>query len=83
MVRVKGSVTTQQRWTRQARDAADPDTARLLARLREVTKQLAGLAVAGRLSDGHRSDRKPTWAALLRSLSDERARTGAAIERAE
>ena len=28
VVRVKGSVTTQQSWTRQARDRADPDTAR-------------------------------------------------------
>ena len=45
VVRVKGSVTAQQRWARQARDAADPDTTHLLDRLRQVTRQIAGLSM--------------------------------------
>jgi len=45
VVRVKGSVTAQQRWARQARDAADPDTTRLLDRLRQVTRQIVGLSM--------------------------------------
>ena len=48
VVRVKGSVTAQQRWARQARDAADPDTARLLNRLRQVTRQIVGLSMDNR-----------------------------------
>ena len=48
VVRVKGSVTAQQRWARQARDAADPDTTRLLDRLRQVTRQIAGLSMDNR-----------------------------------
>ena len=45
VVRVKGSVTAQQRWARQARDAADPDTIRLLDRLRQVTRQIVDLSM--------------------------------------
>ena len=45
VVRVKGSVTAQQRWARQARDAADPGTTRLLDRLRQVTRQIVGLSM--------------------------------------
>ncbi|MGO8903249.1 MAG: tetratricopeptide repeat protein [Isosphaeraceae bacterium] len=45
VVRVKGSVTALQRWARQARDPADPDTARLLYRLRQVSQQLVGLSM--------------------------------------
>jgi CHAT domain-containing protein len=63
VVRVKGSVTAQQLWTRQARDEADPDTTRLLTRLRQVTGQLVGLSVTG----------SQDVVALMRSLSDERA----------
>ena len=48
VVRVKGSVTAQQRWARQARDAADPDTTRLLDRLRQVTRQIVGLSMDNR-----------------------------------
>ena len=48
VVRVKGSVTAQQRWARQARDAADPDTTRLLDRLRQVTRQIVGLSMENR-----------------------------------
>ena len=45
VVRVKGSVTAQQRWARQARVAADPDTTRLLDRLRQVTRRIVGLSM--------------------------------------
>ena len=48
VVRVKGSVTALQRWARQARDAADPDTTRLLDRLRQVTRQIVGLSMDNR-----------------------------------
>ena len=48
VVRVKGSVTALQRWARQARDAADPDTTRLLDRLRQVNRQLVGLSMGHR-----------------------------------
>jgi CHAT domain-containing protein/tetratricopeptide (TPR) repeat protein len=71
VVRVKGSVTTQQSWTRQTRDRADPDTTRLLTRFRDITKELAGQAVAGQTSEG--SSGPPVVAARIRSLSDERA----------
>jgi CHAT domain-containing protein/Tfp pilus assembly protein PilF len=72
VVRGKGSVTAQQRWVRQARDAADPDTTRLLDRLRQVTDQIVGLSL-----DVHPSDRSSDAqndAASLRALCDERAR---------
>ena len=48
VVRVKGSVTAQQRWARQARVAADPDTTRLLDRLRRVTRRIVGLSMDNR-----------------------------------
>ena len=38
-------MTALQRWARQARNAADPDTARLLDRLRQVTRQIVGLSM--------------------------------------
>jgi len=66
-VRVKGSVTSQQRWARQARDAADPETARLLDLLRQVTRQIVGLSVGARPSDP-RSE-----GTSLQALSGERA----------
>src|SRR5208337_779065 len=73
VVRVKGSVTAQQRWARQARDAADPDTARLLGRLRQVSQQIVGLSADERPSE--RSSSAPQDVpTLLRALSDERAR---------
>jgi Tfp pilus assembly protein PilF len=70
-VRGKGSVTAQQRWARQARDTADPQTARLLDRLRLVTQQIVGLSVGERPS--HRSSEPRDIPALLRALSDERS----------
>jgi CHAT domain-containing protein/tetratricopeptide (TPR) repeat protein len=70
-VRGKGSVTAQQRWARQARDTADPQTARLLDRLRQVTQQIVGLSVGERPSD--RSSEPRDIPALLRALSDERS----------
>ena len=42
---VKGSVTALQRWARQARNTADPETRRLLDRLRQVSGQLVGLSM--------------------------------------
>jgi len=79
VVRGKGSVTAQQRWAHEARDVADPDTARLLDRLRQITQQLLGLAMVhtkGSVGE-HFSDRRSSdpqnAAALLRTLSDERA----------
>ena len=41
-------MTALQRWARQARDAADPDTTRLLDRLRQVTRQIVGLSMDNR-----------------------------------
>jgi len=72
VVRGKGSVTAQQLWARQARDPADPATARLLDHLRQVTRQIVGLTVGDRAPD--RSSYRRDVAALLRALSDERAR---------
>ena len=48
VVRVKGSVTAQQRWARQARNAADPETSQLLDQLRQVTRQIVGLSMDNR-----------------------------------
>ena len=72
VVCVKGSVTAQQRWARQARDAADPETVRLLDQLQQVTKQLFGLSLGDRPSS--RSSDSQAAMASLRSLCDERAR---------
>ena len=44
-VQVKGSVTALQRWVRHVRDVADPETARLLGRLRETNRRLVGLSM--------------------------------------
>jgi CHAT domain-containing protein len=71
VVRVKGAVTAQQRWARQARDAAEPGTTGLLDRLRQVSRQLAGLSVEGDPADGVSQSLDTT--ALMRRLSDERA----------
>ena len=72
MVRGKGSVTAQQSWVRQARDVADPVTARLLDRLRQVTTQIVGLSVGERPS--YRSSGFQDVPAALRELSNERTR---------
>ena len=71
-VSVKGSVTARQRWARQARDAADPETARLLDRLREVTIQIVGLSMGKRRSD--RLSDPTDVPKQLRALSNERSR---------
>jgi CHAT domain-containing protein/tetratricopeptide (TPR) repeat protein len=71
VVRVKGSVTTQQRWARQLRDAKDPETARLLRQLRDLTRQLTGLSVADPTAGP--SSRHQDMVALIQSLSEERA----------
>jgi CHAT domain-containing protein len=72
VVRSKGSVTVQQLWVRQARDSADPDTARLVDRLRQLNQQIVGLSVREHPSD--RSSGAQDEAAELRALSNERAR---------
>jgi CHAT domain-containing protein/tetratricopeptide (TPR) repeat protein len=72
VVRVEGLVTAQQRWARRARDAADPDTARLLDRLRQVAQQIVGLSMSERPS-GH-SPELYDVAAELQALSDLRDR---------
>jgi CHAT domain-containing protein/tetratricopeptide (TPR) repeat protein len=72
LVRVKGSVTAQERWAHQARDAADPDTARLVERLRRITRQIVGLSL-GERAPGGEPDR-PELPAMLRDLAEERAR---------
>ena len=41
-------MTAQQRWARQARVAADPDTTSLLDQLRQVTQQIVGLSMDNR-----------------------------------
>jgi len=70
VVRVKGSVTAQQRWARQARDAADPDTTRLLDRLRQVTRQIVGLSMDNRSAQSKSDSRDVPDE--IRTLSAER-----------
>ncbi|MGO9601277.1 MAG: CHAT domain-containing protein [Isosphaeraceae bacterium] len=70
VVRVKGSVTALQRWARQARNAADPETRRLLDRLRQVSGQLVGLSMDQR-SAQTKSDSKDL-PNEIRALSAER-----------
>ena len=70
VVSVKGSVTALQRWARQARDTADPDTARLLDRLRQVTRQIVGLSMVHRPGQS-KSDPKEV-PDEIRTLSAER-----------
>jgi CHAT domain-containing protein/tetratricopeptide (TPR) repeat protein len=72
VVRGKGSVTAQQRWIRQARDAADPDTIRLLDRLHRLTQQIVGLSLGEHTPE--RSFRAADDLTALRALCDERAR---------
>jgi CHAT domain-containing protein/tetratricopeptide (TPR) repeat protein len=71
-VSVKGSVTARQRWARKARDTADPESARLLDRLREVTMQIVGLSIGKPRSD--QSSDPTDVTNLLRALSGERSR---------
>jgi CHAT domain-containing protein/Tfp pilus assembly protein PilF len=72
VLRGKGSVTAQQRWVRHARDAADPDTARLLDQLRQLTKQIVSVSVREASSDWSSGAQGVT--ASLRKLCDERTR---------
>jgi CHAT domain-containing protein/Tfp pilus assembly protein PilF len=72
VVRTKGSVTAQQRWARQARDAADPGTKKLLDRLRDLSRDILGLSMPSRLGEKSNSDEDVST--LIRSLSDERGR---------
>jgi CHAT domain-containing protein/tetratricopeptide (TPR) repeat protein len=70
VVRIKGSVTAQQRWSREARDLIEPDGARLLDQLRKVTQQFVVLSVRQRLAN-RRSDQQD-MTDLIRTLSDQR-----------
>jgi CHAT domain-containing protein/tetratricopeptide (TPR) repeat protein len=72
VVRVKGSATAQQRWAHQARDHADPETARVLEQIRRITRQIVGLAW-GEPNRNGMSDRSE-MPAMLQALSGERAR---------
>ena len=70
VVRAKGAVTAQQRLARQLRESADPETVRLLTRLREVTQQLASLSRA--LQPGNKPNDPGAVATTIRSLATER-----------
>jgi CHAT domain-containing protein/Tfp pilus assembly protein PilF len=71
LVRVQGSVTAQQRWARQVRDSADPETARLLADYRHLTQQIVGLSAGDRPREGISAPQDaPT---LVRNYSTKRA----------
>jgi tetratricopeptide (TPR) repeat protein/CHAT domain-containing protein len=72
VVAFKGAVTARQRWARQTRDAAGPETRRLFDQLRQLNHQLLRLA----LSDPFRQDVDP---AHLRALGQERARLEQAL----
>src|SRR5262249_10526832 len=48
----KGAVTARQRWARQLRDSANPGTADLVRRLREVNLAMLRLALADNLPVG-------------------------------
>ena len=72
VVRAKGSVTAQQRWVRQARDAADPETRKLLDRLRDVSREIFGLSMPPR--PGENITSREDVAILIRNRSDERGR---------
>jgi CHAT domain-containing protein/tetratricopeptide (TPR) repeat protein len=71
VVRVKGSVTAQQRLARRLREAADPDARRSLDRLAQVSQQLVALSVAER--PGQPAGGGADTAARIRSLAAERA----------
>ena len=72
VVRAKGSVTAQQRWVRQARDSADPETRKLLDRLRVVSREIFGLSMPPR--PGENITSREDVATLIRNRSDERGR---------
>jgi tetratricopeptide (TPR) repeat protein len=69
-LRVKGGVTAQQRWAREARNIADPETKRLLERLQQVNAQLINLPVANTRVASPQGPQELT--ALIASLSSER-----------
>jgi CHAT domain-containing protein len=70
VLRVKGQVTAQQRWVREARNTADLETKRLLARLRQVNEGLLDSSIAGRTPGG--SGRSQDTVALIERCSSER-----------
>jgi len=72
LVGIKGSVTAQQRWVRETRNAADPETARVLDRLRQVTAQFVSLSLSNGGFDKSSDPRDVSI--LLRTLSEDRTR---------
>jgi CHAT domain-containing protein/tetratricopeptide (TPR) repeat protein len=72
VVRGEGSVTAQQRWVRQARDADDPETRKLLDQLRDVSREILGLSMPSLV--GEKSNSPEDVSTLIRNLFDERAR---------
>jgi CHAT domain-containing protein/tetratricopeptide (TPR) repeat protein len=69
VVRAKGSVSAQQRWARQARDAADPETRKLLDRLRDVSREIFGLSMPP--LPGENTNSREDVSTHIRNLSDE------------
>ena len=59
VLRVKGSVTAQQRWARAARNTADPLTRSLLEDLRQVSRDLIGLSAARFSGESHSFRSRP------------------------
>jgi CHAT domain-containing protein len=76
LLRVKESVTAQQRWARQARDSADNETTRLLDRYCQVTRRIVALSMSGRPVERSSNARENTpdygYLTDLFSLSGER-----------
>ena len=73
VARAKGSVTAVQKWAHQARDVTEPETALLVNRLREVTRQIVDLSV-GACPTNFSYSHSGYLSASFRTLSDERAR---------
>jgi CHAT domain-containing protein/Tfp pilus assembly protein PilF len=71
LLRVKGSVTTQQRLARQLRDSRDPETARILARLKLINREMVGLSAIEKTADAPNRLREVT--ATLRKFSTARS----------
>jgi CHAT domain-containing protein/Tfp pilus assembly protein PilF len=70
VVRIKGGVTAQQRWAREARNSADPKSKVLLERLRKLNEQLLSLSIGDRALTGTQGSQDVT--ALTERLLSER-----------
>ena len=69
---LKGLVTARQRWARELRDAADPDTRRLLDQLQTVNLRLLRAAVGSDRLSGASPERQTDPAAELARLDADR-----------